>query len=534
MPHLDIYDCTLRDGTQREGLSLSADDKLKIARKLDELGVAYIEGGYPSSNPKDAAFFQQVRGLTWQHATICAFGMTRRKGTHAHDDATLKALLNAGTRVITIVGKSWDMHVEKVLETTLEENLAMIADTVAYLRQQGRTVFYDAEHFFDGMQANRDYALATVRGAASAGAQVVILCDSNGGRLPQDITAGVNAAAGAISTPLGIHTHNDGDLASANTLAGVDAGCVQVQGTINGYGERCGNANLCSVIPMLELKRGHSCLPAGRLAHLTEVSHFVAELANLPPDTHLPYVGQSAFAHKGGMHIDAIAKSEQSYQHIDPALVGNAKRILISELAGKGSVVQKVSEYGLTRRTPAEASQMIAQIKDLEHRGFQFEGAEASFELILRRSEPSYVAPFRLLDFTVLVEKRHDHRTNNMIVEATVKLRVGEQIMHTAAEGNGPVNALDAAMRKALLAFYPQLAHVTLTDYKVRILDGDAGTSAVVRVLITSHDGQRTWNTVGSSPNIIEASWLALADSLEYALLAANGQKREEHEQEKV
>jgi 2-isopropylmalate synthase len=524
---ISVYDATLRDGAQREGLSLSADDKLKIAQKLDDLGVAYIEGGYPSSNPKDAVFFQKARTLTWRHATICAFGMTRRKDTPASHDAALQALLAAGTKVVTLVGKSWDAQVEKVLETTPEENLAMIADSVAYLRQQGRSVFYDAEHFFDGLRANAVYALASVSAAARAGAQVVILCDTNGGSLPNQIAQSVRAVAQAIDTPLGVHAHNDGELAVANSIAGVEAGCVQVQGTINGYGERCGNANLCSIIPALELKLGHACLPPGGLSRLTEVSRYVAEVANLPHDAFLPYVGQSAFAHKGGMHIAAMLRWDGSYQHIDPALVGNRRRTLVSELAGKGSVIQKASEYGLSRRSQAQARQVIDQIKDLESRGFQFEGAEASFELLLRRAEPGYVAPFQMLDFTVLVEKRHGHSSDKIISEATVKLRVGNEIMHTAAEGNGPVHALDAATRKALLVFYPQLASVALADYKVRILDGEAGTAAVVRVLITSRDDGRTWNTVGSSTNIIEASWLALADSLEYPLSATAGGKIE-------
>ncbi len=519
MARISIYDATLRDGVQREGLSLSANDKLKIAHKLDDLGIDYIEGGYPASNPKDAVFFHKARSQTWRHAAICAFGMTRRKDSPAAGDPTLETLLKAGTNVVTLVGKTWDLHVEKVLETTLEENLAMITDSVAYLRQHGRTVFYDAEHFFDGLRANPEYALATVRAAAAAGAATVILCDTNGGALPGQISAFVGAVAAAIPTPLGIHTHNDSELAVANTLAAVAAGCVQVQGTINGYGERCGNANLCSVIPTLELKLGHICLPRGGLARMTEISRYVAEVANLPHDGFMPYVGQSAFAHKGGMHIDAMQKTEYSYQHIQPALVGNQRRTLVSELAGKGSVIQKASEYGLTRRSPTQARQVIAQIKELESQGFQFEGAEASFELLLRRAEPDYVPPFQMLDFTVLVEKRHGHSSDRLLSEAMVKVRVGNETMHTAAEGNGPVHALDAATRKALLTFYPQLAHVSLADYKVRILDGDLGTAAIVRVLITSEDGSQEWNTVGSSTNIIEASWLALADSLEYPLL---------------
>jgi 2-isopropylmalate synthase len=523
MERIDIYDTTLRDGTQREGLTISAHDKLKIAQKLDDLGVAYIEGGYPASNPKDELFFQEARKLTWQNAIICAFGMTRRKASAARDDATMRALLAAETPVVAVVGKSWDVHVRNVIETTLEENLAMIGDSVAYLRQHGRRVFYDAEHFFDGWRANPAYALASLQAAINAGAEVVVLCDTNGGSLPQQISEGVRAAAGSITIPLGIHTHNDGNLGVANTLAGVEAGCRQVQGTINGYGERCGNADLCGVIPNLELKMGYQCLPPGHLARLAELSRYVAEVANLPHDSHQPFVGQSAFAHKGGMHIAAIMKDEQSYQHIEPALVGNTKRVLVSELAGKGSVVYKASEYGLSTRSAAQARQVIAQIKELEKQGFQFEGAEASFELLLRRAEAGYTPPFEMLDFTVLDTRRHGHRSDRLMSEAMVKLRVGDQEMHTAAEGNGPVHALDTATRKALLAFYPQLSRVVLADYKVRILDGDSGTAAIVRVLITSQDGSHTWNTVGSSTNIIEASWFALADSLEYPLLVHNG-----------
>jgi 2-isopropylmalate synthase len=527
---LVIYDTTLRDGTQREGLSLSADDKLRIAHKLDDLGVSYIEGGYPASNPKDALFFRRASEQAWKSAIICAFGMTRRKNVAASADSTMQALLAANTAAVAIVGKSWDLHVEKVIETTPEENLAMIADSVHYLRQRGRTVFYDAEHFFDGWRANPEYALATIATAAKAGAHTIILCDTNGGALPEQVAQAVRAAAAVVTTPLGIHAHNDGGVGVANTLAGVQAGCTHVQGTINGYGERCGNADLCSIIPNLELKLGYTCLPAGNLSRLTEISRFVAEVGNLPHDAHLPFVGQSAFAHKGGMHIDAIIKCEQSYQHIDPTLVGNSKRVLVSELAGKGSVVYKASEYGLSARSAAQARQVIGQIKELEQHGFQFEGAEGSFELLLRRAEPGYVAPFEMLDFTVLVEKRHGHRSDRLLAEATVKLRVGDQVFHTAAEGDGPVNALDTATRKALLTFYPELSKVILTDYKVRILDGDAGTAAIVRVLITSREGISSWNTVGSSTNIIEASWLALTDSLEYPLLVARQQTSGEQE----
>ncbi len=515
MTAIFLYDTTLRDGTQREGVSLSVDDKLKIAHKLDEFGVHYIEGGWPGSNPKDVEFFRRIQSQGLKQAKMAAFGSTRKKDIRPEDDANLKALLRAETSVVTLVGKSWDLHVTQVLETSLDENLAMISESVAYAKAHGREVVYDAEHFFDGYKANPDYALATLRAAAAEGADVLVLCDTNGGALPWEVEEITRAAATEFDTPLGIHTHEDGGCAVANTLAAVRAGAVHVQGTINGYGERVANANLCTIIPDLQLKMGFSCLPADDLIHLTELSRFVAEVANLAHDDHLPYVGGSAFAHKGGIHVAAVLKNEDSYQHIDPALVGNQRRTVVSELSGQGNVLDKANQFGLDVNNQ-QTRGVLEQIKQLEAQGFTFEGAEASVELMLRRAHPSYVPPFELIDFMVVVERR---RGRGLLAEATVKVRVGPKLMHTAAEGNGPVNALDAALRKALLDVYPQLSGVKLTDYKVRILDSDTGTAANVRVLIDTKQGPRRWSTVGASSNIIEASWRALADSMEYALL---------------
>ena len=518
---IQLYDTTLRDGTQREGISLSVNDKLKIARKLDELGIHYIEGGWPGSNPKDAEFFALVKGIPFERAVITAFGSTRRANMPVEEDVNIRALLEAETRAVAIVGKSWDLHVTQVLGTTLEENLRMISDSVSYLKDRGREVIYDAEHFFDGYKADPAYALHTLQAAEEAGAACLVLCDTNGGTLPSELTAIIEEVKKATSTPLGIHAHNDSELAVANSLAAVQAGVVHVQGTINGYGERCGNANLCSVIPNLKLKLGYDCISEGQLRQLASVSRYVSEVANLAHDAHLPYVGQSAFAHKGGMHVNALIKCEESYQHIDPALVGNRKRVVVSELSGKSNIAYKIEELGLEPSLAADQIHDILQrIKSLEKQGFQFEGAEGSLELLIRRAQPGYEPPFELIDFHVLVENRQGR---GMLAEAAVKVRVGGEIMHTAAEGNGPVNALDLALRKALLPFYPQLAEIHLTDYKVRILDSEAGTAAQVRVLIDSACGSRTWSTVGSSTNIIEASWQALADSLEYGLLNGLG-----------
>ncbi len=523
-----LYDTTLRDGAQQEGISFSVEDKLKIARHLDRLGIAYVEGGWPGSNPKDMAFFRRLPELRLEQATVTAFGSTRRAGVAAEDDANLRALLAAGTRAVTIFGKSWDLHVREVLHTSLDENLRMIADSVRLVRAAGRQVLYDAEHFFDGYRADAGYALRTLAAAAEAGAAVLVLCDTNGGSLPSTVAEAVAAVGRSTAVPLGIHAHNDADLAVANSLAAVEQGAVHVQGTINGYGERCGNANLCSIIPTLALKMGRGGVGEEQLAALTEVSRTVSELANLSPFPRQPYVGRSAFAHKGGVHVDALLKCEASYQHVDPALVGNHSRVVVSELAGKGNVAYKVRELGLGLAPGGDdARQVLEQIKALESQGFQFEGAEGSLELLIRRNRPGYRPPFELLDFHVLIRDGHAPGEPNgtgrgaMAAEATVKVRVGAEVIHTAADGNGPVNALDAAVRKALLPFYPALAGVHLTDYKVRILDGEAGTGALTRVLIDSSDGEQAWSTVGSSPNIIEASWQALADSLEYALLRA-------------
>ena len=527
MALIQLYDTTLRDGVQQEGISFSVVDKLKIAQKLDELGIHFIEGGWPGSNPKDVEFFEKARDLALPHAKLVAFGSTRHPKVKAETDANLLALADAGVKVVTIVGKSSELQVTQVLETTLEENLSMIVDSVRYLKAKGLTVFFDAEHFFDGFKANADYALRTLEAAAEAGADCLVLCDTNGGTLPDEITSGIKAVRELTNVPLGIHTHNDAELALANTLAAVNAGVSQVHGTINGYGERCGNANLCSIIPDLKIKMGIDCLTDTQLAKLTEVSHYVSEMANLIPDASLPYVGSSAFGHKAGLHVSGLSRWADSYQHIDPARVGNRQRILVSELSGKANIVYRAKEMGVDLPLRGkEVQKLLEQVKLLESRGFQYDYAEASFELLVHRAKPDYLPPFELVDFMVLVEKRRRPPTKQnleeMLSEAMVKVKVGTKIMHTVAEGNGPVSALDQALRKALLQFYPSLAQVKLVDYKVRILEESIGTSSQVRVLIESSDGVGEWRTVGSSTNIIEASWLALADSLEYWLL---GQK---------
>ncbi len=523
---IQIYDTTLRDGAQQEGISLSIADKLKITKKLDELGIHFIEGGWPGANPKDTEFFIKAQSLNLKHSVLVAFGSTSHPDSRVNKDAGLQALMEAKTKVVTIVGKSWDLHVTQVLETNLENNLRIVAESVDFLKSKGLTVFFDAEHFFDGYKANAEYSIRVVEAASKAGTDCVVLCDTNGGALPSEITAAIRAVQKAVSVPLGIHVHNDGDLAVANSLNAVQSGVMQVQGTINGYGERCGNANLCSIIPALKLKLSIDCISDKQLAKLTEVSRYVAELANMAPSSHLPYVGTSAFTHKGGLHVSGIMKWEDSYQHINPDLVGNRPKVVVSELSGKGNIIYKAKELGIALPSKGkEARQILQQIKLLESHGFQYEDADASFELLLHRAQPGYKSPFELIDFMVVVERHRrpsSEDESELLSEATVKVKVDDKIMHTAAEGNGPVNALDHALRKALLEFYPDLTAIELVDYKVRILEESAGTGSQVRVLIESSDGQKQWRTVGSSTNIIEASWLALADSVEYFLLKHN------------
>lgn len=517
---VSIYDTTLRDGAQGEGVSFSVEDKLSIAERLDQVGIPYIEGGWPGSNAKDVEFFRRAKSLSLKNAKIAAFGSTRRAGTTCEADSQVAVLLEAETPVVTIVGKSWDLHVRHVLETTLEENLCMIRETVAYLKAAGRQVFYDAEHFFDGYKANREYALACVTAAQEAGADVVVLCETNGGAMPWEVEEIVRSTREHLlqspgAAEIGIHTHDDAGVAVANAMAAVRAGATQAQGTMNGIGERVGNCNLCTLVPNLQLKLHLRCLEDDQLARLTELSRFVSETANLGANPRQPYVGASAFAHKGGIHVAAVMKVEHSYQHIDPALVGNERRVLVSELSGRGNLVYKAQQFGVDA-SKEEVQQVLAQVKELENRGFYFEGAEASVALMLHRLKSDYRRPFELIDFMVVVEQRQGR---GLLAEASVKVKVGKEVMHTAAEGNGPVNALDKALRKALVPHYPRLAEVYLADYKVRILDEDAATEATTRVIIETRNGHGSWSTVGSSPNIIDSSWQALADSMEYALL---------------
>ncbi|MBX2998378.1 MAG: citramalate synthase [Caldilineaceae bacterium] len=521
---IQLYDTTLRDGTQGEGVSFSCDDKLRIAARLDEFGVDYIEGGWPGSNPKDMEFFERAATeLKLKRARVAAFGSTCKVGVKAQDDAQIQLLIRANTPVVTIFGKSWDLHVSDVLRTSPEENLRMIQDSVSYLKSQDKEVIYDAEHFFDGYRANPEYALATLKAAVIGGADSVILCDTNGGTLPWEVAEIVEEIRAQFATrnlqlpiTLGIHAHNDGGTGVANTLQAVRSGCNHIQGTINGYGERCGNADLISVIADLQLKMGYEVISPEGLKGLTELSHFVSELANLNPDTHQPFVGLSAFAHKGGTHVNAVVKNVMTYQHVDPAAVGNQTRVLVSELSGKDNIAVKRREFGLEGLTPEEERRILARIKELENAGFAFESAEASVELMLRRSRLGYLPPFELIDYTANVEHRQGR---GMFSEATVKVRIGERIYHEVSDGNGPVNALDGALRKALQRVYPNIYKMQLKDYKVRILDSGSATAASVRVLIDSTDGERIWSTVGASSNIIEASWHALADSVEYFLL---------------
>ena len=513
-PVIELYDTTLRDGSQREGISYTLEDKIRIAERLDAFGVTFIEGGWPGSNPKDAEFFARARDLELKHAVIAAFGSTRRASLGPEKDASLRAMLEAKTAVCTIFGKSWTLHVTEVLRTTLEDNLKMIEETVAYLVSEKRRVVYDAEHFFDGYRADSGYALETLRAAIRGGAETVVLCDTNGGSLPWDVEQIVRHVIATLGHRVGIHAHDDTGCGVANSVAAVRGGACHVQGTINGYGERCGNANLSVVIPNLELKLDKRCLLPGKLAEVSEVSRFVAEVANLAPDPHMAYVGKSAFAHKGGVHVAAMRRNSESYQHVEPELVGNAMRVVVSELSGRGNVLSKAEELGVHVSQGAEL-ETLREIKEAEARGVSYDSAEASVALLLTRKADDYQPLFRVVDYQVQVGRRGSHG----FAEAVVKLEVGDHVLHTAAEGNGPVSALDAALRKALTPVYPALAGIHLADYKVRILDGKDGTGATTRVLLDSRDDHRAWSTVGASPNIIEASVDALVDSIEYGLM---------------
>jgi 2-isopropylmalate synthase len=514
---LEIYDTTLRDGAQAEDVSFSVEDKVRVAQKLDELGVHFIEGGWPGANPKDIEFFRIIKTIPLNNATVIAFGSTRKASHSVGKDPNLQALLAADTKTITLFGKTWSLHVTDALGISLATNLELIGDSVAYLRSKGRRVFYDAEHFFDGYKTNPDYALNTIRKAVEAGAERVILCDTNGGTMPWEIRTICEIVQRECRVPLGIHAHNDCDMAVANSLVAIETGIVQVQGTINGIGERCGNANLCSIVPNLELKMKRPAL-TDRLSHLKEVSGFVTEIANLMPNKHQPYVGDSAFAHKGGVHIHAVLKNPATYEHVDPAKVGNRQRVLVSDYAGRSGLLDKIESFGIKlSKDHSKVHELIETLKERESQGYQFEGAEGSFELLMRKAMGSHTPAFQLLGFRVIVEKKQDNGAP--LSEATVMVKVGDAVEHTAAVGAGPVNALDHALRKSLEQFYPQLKEVKLLDYKVRVLAANKGTESKVRVLIESGDHKDKWGTVGVSENIIEATWQALADSIEYKLL---------------
>lgn len=520
---IEIYDTTLRDGMQREGMSVSVDEKVQIALRLDRLGVHYIEGGFPGSNPKDVEFYQKMAGHKLRTAKLAAFGMTHKRGAKPHQDPLLKQLLKVDTPVVTIVGKSWKLHTQKVLRVGLEENLKMIEGSVAFLGRKGREVFYDAEHFFDGYMDDPEYALRTLQTAVDAGASRVVLCDTNGATLPSQAAEIVSRVVAEFGVSVGIHAHNDADCAVAVSLMAVEAGATQVQGTVNGYGERCGNANLISIIPALKLKMGLDCVSDRRLAELTETSHFVAEVANVSPETHQPYVGENAFAHKGGLHVSAALRDARTFEHVDPALVGNKQRILVSELAGRATVLKKATEMGIDLAGDEHKdtlNRLLKRLKDKEHAGYHYEVADASFELFLRRELGLHKPIIELDNFRVIVQKRK----SAVISEAKIILKGGGGELPIAfAEGNGPVNALDVALRKLLPASHPrmvdELSHIHLVNYKVRILNENQGTGAVTRVLLDSSDGHDTWGTIGVSENIIEASWEALVDSIEYGLV---------------
>ena len=514
---IQIFDTTLRDGTQGEKVSFSAGDKLRIAKRLDEFGIDYIEGGWPGSNPKDMAFFDKAKTHNFSHSKIVAFGSTCRAGNQPEEDPNLKALIAAETPAVSLFGKSWLLHVREALKITPDENLELISGSIEFLKENGKEVIYDAEHFFDGYKDDREYALKTLRAAELAGADVIVLCDTNGGTLTHEITKIVKDVRNSMDAAIGIHAHNDCELGVANAVAAVEAGAVHVQGTINGYGERCGNANLCSVIPNLQLKLGYSCIPEDQMVHLSTLSKYVSELANLIPDNKQPYVGKSAFAHKGGVHVSAVMKNEQTYEHIKPELIGNSRRVLLSELSGKSNISYKSDELGFDfDKTSEEGAEIINELKRLENEGYQFEAAEASFELLVKQKTNKAPDFFHLEGFRVIMERNAQGESR---AEATIKVRVNDQIELCAAEGNGPVNALDAALRKALCEFYPEISTVKLQDYKVRVLNEKDGTGAKVRVLIDSAQDGSSWGTVGVSENIIDASWKALSEGIIYFLM---------------
>jgi 2-isopropylmalate synthase len=518
---VEIYDTTLRDGAQAEGISFSVADKVKIAHRLDEFGVAYIEGGWPGSNPKDEEFFALAKEQKWKNAQLCAFSMTRRAGVDVREDANLQKILEAQTPVVTLVGKTWDFHVTQALKISLDENLRMIEESVRYVRERGRRVFYDCEHFFDGFRANREYSLKTLEAAANGGAEILVLCDTNGGSLPEWIAECVNTVQRELKLPVGIHTHNDCEMGVANALVAVQNGAAQVQGTINGFGERCGNCNLVSVIANLQVKMGIECVPPEHVKQLTHLSHFVSEVANLTPDDRQPFVGRSVFAHKGGMHVDAVQKAGgRAYEHIEPESVGNERRILVSELAGTSNVREVAHGMGIDfEKGSPEARKVLAQVKKLESEGYEFEGAEASFHLLVQRALGKSQKLFELQGVRVINELRPANgHAAEWITEATLKIAVDGETMHTAAEGDGPVHALDNALRKALCSVYPEMANIRLTDFKVRVVNTREGTAAKVRVLIESANEETSWSTVGVSTNIIEASWQALTEAIDYGL----------------
>jgi len=514
---IQIYDTTLRDGTQGESVAFSVQDKLRVARKLDEFGVDYIEGGWPGSNEKDAEFFQRAASQKWTSAKISAFGSTALAKNLPETDDNLNALLEAATPVVTIFGKSWDFHVHTALRIPLSRNCELIRASVAYLKSKGREVIYDAEHFFDGFAANPEYALQTLRAAEEGGADLIALCDTNGGSLPAQLQTAIRRVQASLKLPLGIHCHNDSELAVANSLAAVDCGIVHVQGTMNGYGERCGNANLCSVIPNLEIKMGHSTIGADRLKLLSSTSRFVSQIANLPHRKDLPFVGESAFAHKGGVHVSAVIRDAATYEHMTPEKVGNARRVLVSELSGKSNLMYKAQEMSLDIAEHDEKLRpALNRIKKLENEGYEFEAAEASVRVLMETALNGEREFFKIDNFRVMTDM---HRTGEVTSEATVKIRVGDRSVHTVAEGDGPVHALDKALRLALNQFFEPLRCVHLTDYKVRVLEGTQGTGSKVRVHIQQSDGEENWTTVGVSENILEASYLALADGIRYKLL---------------